>query len=162
MKSRAGLRNSGLGTYLNLDITRHREVFLMISRRRAILAAMTGLAGIGVTQAASAKTASPVALFDTDNDATVDLAEAKKAASGLFDKLDRDKDGTLDITELQGRLSRKDFATADPDKDKTLTKDEYLAVVEKRFKAADPDNDGTVSEAEFRTASGQALARLLH
>jgi len=134
----------------------------MISRRRAILAAMTGLAGIGVTQAASAKTASPVALFDTDNDGTVDLAEAKKAASGLFDKLDRDKDGTLDITELQGRLSRKDFATADPDKDKTLTKDEYLAVVEKRFKAADPDNDGTVSEAEFRTASGQALARLLH
>src|SRR5215469_10949058 len=110
----------------------------MISRRNAILAAITGLAGIGATQAAFAKEPSPVALFDTDNDGTVDLAEAKKAAGDVFDKLDRDKDGTLDIKELQGRLSRKDLA------------------------AADPDNDGTVSAAEFRTASGQALARLLH
>ena len=49
-----------------------------------------------------------------------------------------------------------------PDKDKTLTKDEYLTVVEKRFKAADTDNDGTVSAEEFRTAAGRALARLLH
>ena len=134
----------------------------MISRRNAILTAIVGLAGIGATQAAFAKKPSSVALFDTDSDGTVDLAEAKKAARDLFDKLDRDKDGTLDIKELQGRLSRKDFAAADPDNDKTLTKDEYLAAVEKRFKAADPDNDGTVSAAEFRTASGQALARLLH
>jgi hypothetical protein len=28
----------------------------------------------------------PVALFDTDKDGTVDLNEAKKAASALFDK----------------------------------------------------------------------------
>ena len=132
----------------------------MISRRNAIVTVITGLAGLGATRAAFAT--SPVALFDTDNDGTVDLAEAKKAASDLFDKLDHDKDGTLDIKELQGRLSRKDLGAADPDKDKTLTKDEYLAVVEKRFKAADPDNDGTVSAAEFRTTSGQALARLLH
>ena len=89
-------------------------------------------------------------------------SESSTRFSDLFDKLDTDKDGTLDVKELKGRLSRKDFAAADPDKDKTLTKDEYLAAVEKRFKAADPDNDGTVSAAEFRTASGQALARLLH
>jgi hypothetical protein len=133
----------------------------MISRRNAILAAVTALAGIGATWRAFAKRPSSVAKFDTDNDGTVDLAEAKKAASDLFDRLDTDKDGTLDIKELQGRLSRKDFAAADPDKDKTLSKDEYLALVEKRFKAADPDNDGTVSAAEFRTSSGRALARLL-
>ena len=69
----------------------------MISRRNAIVAAITGLAGLGATRAAFAKKPSPVALFDTDNDGTVDLAEAKKAASDLFDKLDHDKDGTLDI-----------------------------------------------------------------
>ena len=79
----------------------------------------------------------------------------------MFDRLDKDKDGTLDIKELQGRLSRKDFAAADPDKDKTLTKDEYLAVVAQRFKAADPDNDGTISAAEFQTDAGRALVRLL-
>jgi len=134
----------------------------MISRRNAMFAAITGLASVGAVYSASAKEPSPIASFDTDNDGTVDLAEAKKAAGNLFDKLDTDKDGTLDIKELHGRLSLKDFAAADPDNDKTLTKDEYLAAVEKRFKAADPDNDGTVSAAEFRTASGQALARLLH
>src|SRR5262245_24952768 len=36
-----------------------------------------------------------VKTLDTDNDGTVDLAEAKSAASKLFDKLDRDHDGTL-------------------------------------------------------------------
>lgn len=133
----------------------------MISRRNAILAAITGLAGTAVAVDAFAKRPSPVARFDTDKDGTVDLAEAKKAASDLFDKLDADKDGTLSIKELQGRLSRKEFAAADPDKDKTLTKDEYLAEVEQRFKAADTDNDGTISEAEFRSRAGRALTRLL-
>lgn len=99
--------------------------------------------------------------LDTDNDGTLDLAEAKKAGGALFDKLDADKDGTLDLKELHGRLSHKDFTAADPDKDKTLTKDEYLAAVEQRFKAADPDNDGTVSNAEFRTPAGRALLQLL-
>ena len=42
--------------------------------------------------------------LDTDNDGTVDLEEAKKAASAAFDKLDRDHDGTLDRRELRGRL----------------------------------------------------------
>jgi len=133
----------------------------MISRRSAILAAITGLAGTAIAVDAFAKRSSPVARFDTDNDGTVDLAEAKKAAIDLFDRLDTDKDGTLDIKELQGRLSRKDFAAADPDKDKTLTKDEHLAAVEQRFKAADADHDGTVSAAEFRTRSGRALLRLM-
>jgi Ca2+-binding EF-hand superfamily protein len=126
------------------------------------LAAITGLVGTGGACRAFAKKPSFVERLDTDNDGTVDLAEAKKAASDLFDRLDTDKDGTLDIKELEGRLNLKDFAAADPDNDKTLTKGEYLAAVEKRFRAADPDNDGTVSAAEFRTSAGRALARLLH
>jgi hypothetical protein len=43
------------------------------------------------------------------------LAEAKVAATKLFDKLDRDHDGTLDQRELKGRLLAKDFKAADPD-----------------------------------------------
>jgi Ca2+-binding EF-hand superfamily protein len=100
-------------------------------------------------------------MFDTDNDGTVDLAEAKKAASAMFDKLERDKDGTLDKRELAGRLSAKELAAADPDHDGTLTKEEYLAVVEQRFKAADPDHDGTLDAKELNTPAGQALLRLL-
>jgi Ca2+-binding EF-hand superfamily protein len=132
----------------------------MISRRNAMFAAFAGLCAAAAPVIADAKK-SPVAQFDTDNDGTVDLAEAKKAAGATFDRLDTDRDGTLTLKELHGRLSRKEFAAGDPDHDKTLSKDEYLAVVEQRFKAADPDNDGTISEAEFNTRAGQALQRLL-
>ena len=58
-------------------------------------------------------------------------------------------------------MTRQEFTAADPDKDGTLTNDEYLTVVEKRFKAADPDNDDTVSTAEFETPAGRALSKLL-
>jgi Ca2+-binding EF-hand superfamily protein len=99
--------------------------------------------------------------LDPDNDGTVDLAEAKDAASKLFDKLDRDHDGTLDKRELRGRLNAKDFAAGNPDNDGTLDKDEFLVLVEKRFKAADPDNDGTIDAKELKSAAGRSLARLL-
>ena len=100
-------------------------------------------------------------LLDTDNDGTVDLAEAKAAASAMFDRLERDKDGTLDKHELSRRLSAKELAAADPDHDGTLTKEEYLAVVEQRFSAADPDHDGTLDAKELNSSAGRALLRLL-
>jgi hypothetical protein len=112
-------------------------------------------------RAFAASEAGPVARFDTDNDSTVDLKEAKSAAGALFDKLDSDKDGTIDFKELNGRLTQKEFTAADPDNDGSLSKDEYLAVIEKRFKAADRDNDGTVSADEFKTAAGRSLSQLL-
>jgi hypothetical protein len=53
------------------------------------------------------------------------------------------------------------LAVADPDHDGTLTKDEYLAVVEQRFGAANPDRDGTLDAKELNSKAGQALLRLL-
>ena len=58
-------------------------------------------------------------------------------------------------------MSAKELAAADPDHDGTLTKDEYLAVVEQRFSAADADHDGKLNAKEFRSSAGLALARLL-
>ena len=84
-----------------------------------------------------------------------------KAAADLFDKLDTDNEGTLSLKELHGRVSHGDLVSADPDHDQTLTKDEYLAVVERRFKAADKDNDGTLSSWELHSLAGRALVRLL-
>jgi Ca2+-binding EF-hand superfamily protein len=133
----------------------------MISRRKAVVVTITSLIGMVVPALAHATRLSPIGRFDSDHDGTVDLAEAKKAAAALFDRLDTDKDGTLDIKELKGRLSRKEFKAADPDVDGTLTKDEYLAAVERHFKAADPDHDGTISAAEFHTPAGRSLLRLL-
>jgi hypothetical protein len=111
----------------------------MISRRTCTVSLAVGtLLAAGLPVSAKSRRVNLIRLLDTDNDGTVDLAEARKAASALFDKLERDKDGTLDKHELARRLSAKELAAADPDHDGTLTKDEYLAVVEERFRAADP------------------------
>ena len=103
----------------------------------------------------------PIKMLDTDNDGTIDLMEAKKAAASQFAKLDADHEGTLDARELHGRLSAKALKAADPDKDNTLTLDEYLAVVTDRFNAANGDNDGTLDAKELATPAGRALLQLL-
>jgi len=127
--------------------------------------ALIGAIGVAVTLAGAPALAKggekALKLLDTDNDGTVDLAEAKKAATAVFDKLNKDTDGTIDTKELGGRLSKKDLEAADPDKDGTLTKDEYLALVEARFKAADPDNDGKLDAKELSSAAGKDLVKLL-
>jgi Ca2+-binding EF-hand superfamily protein len=135
---------------------------IMISRR--FILAMVAAVTLGQSHSpalAAHHNASPIKMIDTDNDGTVDLQEAKKAASDLFAKLDRDHDGTLDKKELAGRLSAKEMTAADPDHDGTLTADEYLAVVEQRFNAADPDKDGTLDAKELSSGAGKALLRLL-
>jgi Ca2+-binding EF-hand superfamily protein len=133
----------------------------MISRRTMVFSLAVGTLLAALPVSAKSRAMSVIRMLDTDNDGTVDLAEAKKAGSAVFDKLERDKDGTLDKHELSQRMSAKELAAADPDHDGTLTKDEYLAVVEQRFKAADPDHDGTLDAKELNTAAGRALLRLL-
>src|SRR5258708_7193233 len=134
----------------------------MISRRCVVLILAAVICGqVSSVAVAAPRNASPINMFDTDNDGTLDLAEVKKAASDLFAKLDSDHDGTLDKRELAGRLSAKELAAADPDHDGTLTADEYLAVVEQRFNAADPDKDGTLDAKELKGKAGKALLRLL-
>src|ERR1700730_10168237 len=146
-----------LGNYLYYQAATRR--YHMMTRRMAILNSLAPISFVGWPAYGAPSRA--MRQLDTDSDGTVDLEEAKKAASTLFDKLDHDHDGTLDRRELGGRLSTTEFASADPDKDGTLSKDEYLKVVESRFKAADPDNDGTLDEKELRSRAGQALLRLL-
>jgi Ca2+-binding EF-hand superfamily protein len=134
----------------------------MISRRFVIrISAVAIVSATASPVLAAARRNAAMRMLDTDNDGTLDLAEAKKAASTLFARLDRDHDGTLDKRELAGRLSAKEFVAADPDHDGTLTMDEYLALVEQRFNAANPDKDGTLDAKELNTSAGRALLRLL-
>lgn len=113
------------------------------------------------SQVSAGRAASALQVLDSDHDGTVDLNEAKAAATTVFDHLDRDHDGTLDGRELKKRLNAKERAAADTDHDGTLTKDEYLALVEARFKTADPNNDGTLDSKELTSPAGRALYRLL-
>jgi Ca2+-binding EF-hand superfamily protein len=92
--------------------------------RRIFAVASLGALLVGASPAYSQ---SLLKSLDPDNDGTVEVAEAKDAASKVFDKLDRDHDSTLDKRELRGRLSSKELAAADPDKDATLDKNEFHA-----------------------------------
>lgn len=130
-----------------------------MSTRRRLLISFASLAA-AVASPAFARSGLPAGL-DSDADSTVDLAEAKKAAGALFDKLDKYHEGTLDARELHAKLTKAEIGGADPDKDKTLTKDEFLSVVEARFKAADKDGDGTLDAAELHSKAGRALLKLL-
>jgi Ca2+-binding EF-hand superfamily protein len=124
--------------------------------RRTVLLALALTSGLSPSFAASVFSG-----IDTDNDRTIDLDEAKAAASKVFDQLDHDHDGTLNRAELRGRVPERDWKMADPDNDKTLTKDEYLNYVEYAFKRADTNADGTVDEKEARSHAGRVLLRLL-
>jgi len=132
----------------------------MIARRIAIFPAL-GVPFYPALPALPASDTDLLAGLDTDHDATVSLDEAKKAAEVMFDKLDRDHDGTVTGRELRGRLSARECTAADTDKDGTLSKDEYLSIVEQRFKAADTDNDGTLTRRELRSKAGRQLLLLL-
>ena len=76
-------------------------------------------------------------------------------------ELDTDKDGTLDAKELRGHLNEQDFQANDTDHDNTLTKDEYLAIVEQRFKSTDTNHDGKLKIDELTSAPGAALVKLI-
>ncbi len=125
---------------------------------------------IGVAAAAQAQpagtqqTLAPKAAMhaiDTNQDGTISLDEANKAAEKKFTALDTDHEGTLDVRELVGTLSPQAAKQADKDNDGTLSRAEYLAMVETRFKAADTNHDGTLDLQELKTPLGQALLRLL-
>jgi Ca2+-binding EF-hand superfamily protein len=129
---------------------------MKLTSRRTLLLALALTSAISPSFAASVFSG-----IDTNNDGTVDLEEAKAAASKVFDQLDHDHDGTLDRAELRGRIPEQDWKVADPDNDKTLTKDEYLKYVEYAFKRADTNSDGTVDAKEARSHAGRVLLRLL-
>lgn len=138
----------------------------MTFRKLVLTALMLGIGGIltivGPAQAAKHSSDQQMKAWDPDNDGTIDLPEANDAAGAMFDSLEGDNDGTLDRKEMAAtKVDKKTFNKADPDKDGTLTKDEYLTIVKSRFEAADPDHDGTVSLAELKSKAGKALARLL-
>jgi hypothetical protein len=67
----------------------------------------------------------------------------------------------VDESELQGRLTSTQFREADPDHDKTLTKNEYLVAARKALRAADRDNDNSVDANELQTPPGRVLILLM-
>jgi hypothetical protein len=126
-----------------------------------ILTLSAALMADGAPVHARRSTASIFQMLDTNKDGAVDEAESRQAASALFDRLDTDKNGTLDANELRGHLSIKELQSNDPDHDGSLTKDEYLAIVEQHFKAADANHDGKLKIDEFTSVPGATRVKLI-
>ena len=100
--------------------------------------------------------------FDLDHDGTLTLAEVKSAAAYRFDKLDADHDGTLTRREISGRVSPAGFRQANPDKDGTLDKAEYLKLVEQRFDVAAGGPDKTIATGALAASdAGKRLSQLM-
>ena len=72
-----------------------------------------------------------------------------------------DNDATLDMREVKGIIGEKAFAAADTDQDGTLSKAEYMLLVQRLFKQADTDHDGTLDAKELTSKSGIMLKRLI-
>jgi Ca2+-binding EF-hand superfamily protein len=139
----------------------HRQTPRFFTFVALISLAVGCFVGSSSSVSAQPKTCTALAAHDRDQDGTLDLAEAREAASALFDKLDADKDNTLDAKELKGRLTAGRVRANDPDHDGTLDKTEYLAIVEARFNAANSDKDGTIDCKEAGTKAGKVLLQVL-
>ncbi len=147
---------------MDRDVRCHRLAPAWTSRRRVLLWGLVTAAAAAPSAALAARAAS-FAGIDSDRNGAIDLEEAKRAASTLFDRLDRNRTGKLSRAALgRRRVSLAQFSWADRDHDGTLTKDEYLALVEREFRAADPDGHGSVSRAKFMSRAALPLRRLLY
>jgi hypothetical protein len=138
-------------------------------KRRATIAVLGVCVAIVLeASAASAQvsTADSMKMIDTGGDGTINLTEAKFAAAAVIVKIDGNHDGVLSNEELGGRATAVDKVAPSGrfmfwKTEGTLTKQEYLDLVEGKFKPATPDEDGTLDAKELETEQGQALLKLL-
>ncbi len=142
------------------------NLLLRIAAGVVLVAAGAWIVLEGSSVSAQTRGADAIKMFDKDNDGTIDLEEAKAAAAAMFDKLDLNHDGTLTQEELGDRATVLRRLSPSPNPLKqfavdTMTKEDYLALTERRFKLADRDNDGKLDAKELESEAGQALLKLL-
>ena len=132
---------------------------------RFLIAGAAGLLLVGLSLTAAAKEMTAKAFMkavNRDADNTISKDELDAFAKKKFAELERDKDGTLDKTELKGRLSAAGMKAANTDKDETLDEAEFVGYADRLFDEANKKGDTTLDVQELRSPAGRKLRTLLH
>ncbi len=96
--------------------------------------------------------AATLAITDKNDDNRIDREEYHQRMTDVFFFADTNKDGNLEIIEMQviEEIDPQRFKAADRDGNQTLSVYEYLYALHNDFETADRDKDGTLDLEELR------------
>jgi len=106
-------------------------------KRGRVPALMIATLSLGVANAQVRDTSAYLTRMDANHDGVVQLVEYQDWLSDTFDRMDRDRDGTLSRDELPGGRGQP------------VTRVEWRARLETRFRAQDTNRDGVLSAREL-------------
>ncbi len=88
--------------------------------------------------------------LDKNKDGRLDLKEINEAAETLFKQYDRNGDGSLSASEFYKiKDAKSSFESLDTGKDGKINAEELKRAAEKRFRQCDKNGDGYLDEAEL-------------
>jgi len=123
-----------------------------------------------------------VKAVDRTHTGKISRNDTKQFVLDNFDRLDADHDGTLSLEELEAPLRAQlshasgtdqaslrsslrslgqDFKEMGKDRNGTVSKDEYVAFVQRQFDAANADKDETLEPKELASSKGRRILVLL-
>ncbi|MFD1788731.1 EF-hand domain-containing protein [Sphingomonas floccifaciens] len=100
-----------------------------------------------------------LARLDTDGDGRVTRAEFDTGSQARFDRMDTNRDGTIDATEMAALPGGGRGMRADTNGDGKLTRAESDAMSKERFDRMDVNGDGVLDAAELQAGGGMRGGR---
>ena len=134
--------------------------------RIAISLAAIAAAGFAALAAAPAALAgnhacSIIGKIDRNRDGKLDVFEVKRAGKAAFAAINKDGDRTLEHAEVRERIGPKTFDKYNVIKRKGLDRVEWTRLVKSRFHAANADGDRTIECDELKTKAGHRLLAVI-
>lgn len=150
---------------------------------------LTGVAQAGQQDTPAPRRAGPMAMIDANKDGVLTREEALAAADVQFARMDQNKDGKVDATEMRpphrrgggnaptsadakapagkpapgmhrrGGMGERMLARVDANKDGTISREEFRTAATTRFERMDANRDGRIDAAEQNALRERMKAR---
>jgi Ca2+-binding EF-hand superfamily protein len=145
---------------------------------------LTGVAHAGQQGTAAPRRVGLMAMIDTNKDGVVAREEALAAADLQFARMDQNKDGKIDTSEMRpphrrggdgvgksadgkaapgmhrgGGMGQRMLARVDANKDGAISREEFRTAATTRFERMDANRDGRIDAAEQNTMRDRMKAR---